>query len=144
MKSVAALAVFLSALVLLGLGDTRRSARDLRAQVSRSEASLAEARTEVEPLRRAPLPLKTREPRDPARLQHDILGPSVQVNVQGSVGGGTLLFSRDTHSYVIPACHVIQKLLIAGGDGETRAPAEVTIYDDGGASTDTVEADLVA
>ena len=77
-------------------------------------------------------------------MQLDILGPSVQVNVQGSVGGGTLLFSRDTHSYVVTACHVIQKLLAAGGDDETRSPAEVTIYDDRGAAADTVEGDLVA
>jgi S1-C subfamily serine protease len=66
------------------------------------------------------------------------------VNANGSVGGGTLLFSHETHSYVITACHVIQKLIAAGDDDETRAPVEVTLYDDRGAATDTVEGDLVA
>src|SRR6185503_5729211 len=99
MKSVAALSAFagfLGALALLSLGDTRQSVRQLRGGLDRSELRIAEARTEVYRLRRAPVAAETpRPPRDPARLQHDILGPSVQVNVQGSVGGGTLLFSRD-------------------------------------------------
>lgn len=88
--------------------------------------------------------LSSREPQDPAVLQRDILGPSVQVGVGGSVGGGTLLFSRESHSYVITACHVIQKLLVAGEDAETRAAAEVSLYDVEGACTDTVDGDLVA
>jgi S1-C subfamily serine protease len=146
------IAAFVGALVLLNLGETRRSVRELRDQVDRSQASLAGARADFERLRteaaggfsRALTELASRESRDPAQLQHDILGPSVQVNVQGSVGGGTLLYSRDTHSYVVTACHVIQKILAAGGDDETRAPAEVTIYDDLGACTDSVEGDLVA
>jgi len=155
MKTAAGLsgiATFLGALVLLSLGETRRSTRELHDRFERSEASLAGARAEFDRLRvetaggfsRALAVLAARETRDPAQLQHDILGPSVQVNVQGSVGGGTLLYSRDTHSYVVTACHVIQKILAAGGDDETRAPAEVTIYDDLGACTDSVEGDLVA
>jgi S1-C subfamily serine protease len=146
------IAVFLGALVLLSLGETRRSVRELQGRFERSEATLAGARADVDRLRveaagglsRALAALAARESNDPSLLQRDILGPSVQVNVQGSVGGGTLLYSRDTHSYVVTACHVIQKLLAAGADEETRAPAEVTIYDERGASTDSVEGDLVA
>jgi S1-C subfamily serine protease len=155
MKSAAGIsgfAAFVGALVLLNLGETRRSVRELHEIIDRSQASLAGARADFDRLRaqtasgfaRALDELAARESRDPAQLQHDILGPSVQVNVQGSVGGGTLLYSRDTHSYVITACHVIQKILAAGGDDETRAPAEVTIYDDVGASMDSVDGDLVA
>jgi S1-C subfamily serine protease len=155
MKSAAglsAIAAFVGALVLLNLGETRRSVRELHEKVDRSQESLAGARAEFERLRaessgslsRAVADLTTRVTRDPAQLQHDILGPSVQVNVQGSVGGGTLLYSRETHSYVVTACHVIQKILAAGGDDETRAPAEVTIYDDAGVSMDSLEGDLVA
>jgi len=83
------------------------------------------------------------EPRDPAALQRDILGPSVQVNVNGSVGGGTLLFSRETHSYVVTAHHVVHKIIV-GHDAETRPAAEVTLYTEAGAVADTVEGDLVA
>src|SRR6185295_7503242 len=147
---LSAIAAFLCTLVLLSLGDARRSVQDLHDQFSRSEASLRGARRDFDRLRedsaagfsRALETLAARDARDPSLLQHDILGPSVQVNVQGSVGGGTLLFSRETHSYVVTACHVIQKILAAGGDDETRAPAEVTIYDDQGASADV--GDLVA
>jgi S1-C subfamily serine protease len=155
MKSAAGfsgIAAFVGALVLLNLGETRRSVRELHEQVDRSQVSLAGVRAEFDRLRadnrgafsRALAELGARDSRDPAQLQHDILSPSVQVNVQGSVGGGTLLYSHDTHSYVVTACHVIQKILAAGGDDETRAPAEVTLYDDSGACTDSVEGDLVA
>src|SRR5687767_12451098 len=116
------IAAFCCALVILNLGESRRSVRELHHRFDRSEASLAGARADFDRLReetaggisRALASLAAREPQDPAELQHDILGPSVQVNVQGSVGGGTLLFSRDTHTYVITACHVIQKILAAG------------------------------
>jgi S1-C subfamily serine protease len=155
MKSAAAcsaVAAFLGAMVLMNQGDTARAVRELRERFMRSEASLADARVEFNRLRvetssgmeRAIAGLEARHRRDPAVLQHDILGPSVQVNVQGSVGGGTLLFSRETHSYVITAHHVIQKILAGNADAETRAPVEVTLYDGCGTATDTVEGDLVA
>ncbi len=152
---VATLAAALAALFVLTLGDLRVSVQELRNRFDHSESALAEARAEFGQLRsesainiaRAFGQLEARLEesgrRDPARLQHDILAPSVQVNVKGSVGGGTLLFSKDTHSYVISACHVLQKI-IAGRDDETREPVEVTLYDAQGESTDTVDADLVA
>jgi S1-C subfamily serine protease len=129
-----------------------RSVRELHEKVDRSQASLAGVQAEFERLSRrttegfsrALADLAARESRDPAVLQHDILGPSVQVNVQGSVGGGTLLYSQGTHAYVVTACHVIQKILAAGDDEETRAPAEVTLYNDRGGSVDSVDGDLVA
>lgn len=145
---LSALAALWGAIALLSLGETRRSVHDLRSRVDRSGAALEQACAEFARLRadlshppaaRPP----AEDPRDPALLQQDILGPSVQVNVLGSVGGGTLLFSRETHSYVITAHHVVHKI-VAGHDDETRPPAEVTLYDARGASIDTVEGDLVA
>src|SRR5581483_2392143 len=143
-------AAFTGALVILTMGDSRRSVQELQDRFARSEATLNEARAEFGRLRAettaglarmlAPAP----NSRDPELLQRDILGPSVQVNAGGSVGGGTLLFSRETHSYVITACHVVQKLIAAGDDDETRAPVEVTLYDERGTCSDTVEGDLVA
>lgn len=152
---VATISAALAALFVLTLGDLRVSVQDLRNRFDQTDAALADARAQLGQLRtesavdiaRAFGHMEARLAeaghRDPARLQHDILAPSVQVNVKGSVGGGTLLFSRDTHSYVISACHVLQKI-IPGHDDETREPVEVTLYDDLGASTDTVDADLVA
>jgi S1-C subfamily serine protease len=154
MKSAAGLtgiAAVLCAIALLSMGDTRRSVHELRDRQARSEAALDRACVEFAQLRldsaaglaRALAVPPPKESRDPAALQQDILGPSVQVTVNGSVGGGTLLFSRGTHSYVVTAHHVVHQL-IAGHDAETRPPAEVTLYDAHGAAADTVEADLVA
>jgi S1-C subfamily serine protease len=148
---ISGIAAFLSAIALLSLGDARRSVRELQAHHARSEATLGRARIEFEQLRletaaglRALAAVAApQDLRDPAALQRDILGPSVQVNVQGSVGGGTLLFSRETHSYVVTAHHVIHRIIV-GHDAETRPPAEVTLYTDAGAIADTVEGDLVA
>jgi S1-C subfamily serine protease len=149
--AISGIAAFLSAIALLSLGDTRRSVRELRELQTRSEAVLGGARADFDRLRvetaaglsRAPAAPPRPEPRDPAALQRDILGPSVQVNVNGSVGGGTLLFSRETHSYVVTAHHVVHKIIV-GHDAETRPAAEVTLYTDAGAVADTVEGDLVA
>jgi S1-C subfamily serine protease len=141
------IAAVLCAIALLSVDETRRSVRHLQDQFTRSEAVLDQTRTDLGRLATC----RPRAPIAPApvealasMMQREILGPSVQVNVDGSVGGGTLLFSRETHSYVITAHHVIQKILRAGEDDETRAPAEVTLYDDRGAATDTLEGDLVA
>jgi S1-C subfamily serine protease len=150
MKTAAGLsgiATFVCVIVLLSLGETKRSVRALHERVAESESVLDQARTEMRQLAwRRPRAALAALPADdlPSRMQQDILGPSVQVNVQGSVGGGTLLFSRETHSYVVTAHHVIQKILLGDVDAETRAPAEVTLYDAQGTATDTVEGDLVA
>jgi len=150
MKTAAAfsgIAAVLCAIALLSLDETRRSMTDLRERFARSEGVLDRTRTELQQLadRRPRAPIAPPPVEDAfSKMQHEILGPSVQVNVQGSVGGGTLLFSRETHSYVVTAHHVIQKLLAGGVDDETRFPAEVTLYDDQGSVTDTVEGDLVA
>lgn len=149
---VSVIGAALGGLLILTLGDLRVSVQELKNRADQSESTLAEARAEFGALRAeslagigralARIELKSSLP-DPHRLQHDILAPSVQVNVKGSVGGGTLLYSRESHSYVVTACHVVQKI-IAGRDAETREPVEVTMYDDRGAAADTVDADLVA
>jgi S1-C subfamily serine protease len=148
---ISAIGACLGALLILTLGDLRVSVQELRNRVDQSEGVLADARAEFGQLRTESAAginraLRRLDPTagapDPALLQHDILTPSVQVSVKGNVGGGTLLFSRGSHSYVVTACHVVQKI-IAGHDEETREPVEVTIYDDKGAPADTLEADLV-
>lgn len=73
--------------------------------------------------------------RDVRALYRDVLAPSVQVSAKSGVGGGTLLYSRPGHSYVISAYHVVQK---------TDSPPEVRLYDEKGELVDEVEADLVA
>lgn len=73
--------------------------------------------------------------RDVRALYRDVLAPSVQVSAKSGVGGGTLLYSRPGHSYVISAYHVVQK---------SDAPPEVRLYDEKGELVDEVEADLVA
>lgn len=149
---VSTIGACLGALLILTLGDLRVSVQELRNRFEQSEAAVADARAQFGELRTEQAAAiasalfridQRTAPPDPALLQHDILGPSVQVNVKGSVGGGTLLFSRDAHSYVITACHVIQKI-IAGRDEETREPVEVSLYDDQGVSDDAIDADLVA
>src|SRR6185436_3390906 len=126
MKTAAALsgiAAFLCAIALLSLGETRRSVSDLRDRFARSQVVLDQTRTQLLQLpecRPRAAIVAAPAPDVPALLQQDILGPSVQVNVQGSVGGVTLRFSRETHSYVVTAHHVIQKILLGGADAETR------------------------
>jgi len=149
---VSVLGAGLGALLILTLGDLRVSVQELKNRFDRSEVALAEARAELSQLRTesvegieralAKIDLKTAPP-DASLLHRDILAPSVQVNVKGNVGGGTLLCSREGHSYVITACHVVQKI-IPGRDEETREPVEVSLYDDQGAPVDTIDADLVA
>jgi S1-C subfamily serine protease len=149
---VTVLGAALGFLLIMTLGDLRLSLQELRTRMEQSEAVLAEARAEFSQLRTettegveralAKIDLKTAAP-DPALLQRDILAPSVQVNVKGNVGGGTLLFSREAYSYVITACHVVQKI-IPGRDEETREPVDVTLYDSLGTPAETLDADLVA
>lgn len=155
MKSTTVVSVIgasLGALLILTLGDLRVSVQELRNRFEQSEAAVAEARQEFTELRteqsaaiaKALFHIDQRTaPPDPALLQHDILGPSVQVNVKGSVGGGTLLYSHNARSFVVTACHVIQKI-IAGRDEETREPVEITMYDEHGGPEEPVDADLVA
>ena len=142
------MAALLCAIALFSLGETRRSVGALHDRFAQSEAVLDQTRTELHQLAarrpRVPQPAPPSAEELSTKMQLDILGPSVQVNVQGSVGGGTLLFSRETHSYVVTAHHVIQKILAGDTDAETRAPVEVTLYDGQGSATDTVEGDLVA
>ncbi len=142
----------LGGLLILTLGDLRVSVQELKNRLDQSETALADARAELSQLRTesvegieralAKIDLKTSPP-DPSLLQRDILAPSVQVNVKGNVGGGTLLCSREGHSYVITACHVVQKI-IPGRDEETREPVDVTMYDGQGRASETIDADLVA
>src|ERR1700687_2241792 len=107
---ISGIAAFLLAIALMNLGENRRSIRQLQDRFNQTEAAIAQLRAETAAgISRALALAAAQEPRDAAALQRDNLGASVQVNVDGSVGGGTLLFSRETHTYVVTACHVIQK-----------------------------------
>jgi hypothetical protein len=154
----ALLAVCCGALLMLGTQGFRVIALDdeivrLREEVRTSRQSAladrlteAEARkAEVDRLRRS-LELQMPGVAGPAldALQREILAPSVQVNALGSVGGGTLLASRDGLSFVVTAFHVVSKVVTPESDEETRAPVEVALYRPDGAPIETVVGDLVA
>jgi len=141
-------AAFASVLLASSVRGLARDTGSLRIELEESKRTLREATAEIERLREETLArIESRAPRsdvDELRARHDtsdvralyrdVLAPSVQVSSKGGVGGGTLLFSGEDHSYVITAFHVVQK---------TEEPAEVRLYDEKGELTDEVEADLV-
>lgn len=81
---------------------------------------------------------------DVEALYRDVLYPSVQVSGAGGVGGGTLLYSRASRSYVISAYHVVQKAPSKKGAPPADDAIEVKLYDVRGTPVETVEATLVA
>jgi S1-C subfamily serine protease len=122
-------AAFLMAVLALTLGDFNRTVGLLQARLDHSESRLLQAGP--------PLP-------NMEDLHHDIMAPSVQVNARGSVGGGTLLCSRENHTYVVTAYHVVQKIVVADRNGESRESVDVTIYDGRGLETDKIKGDIMA
>lgn len=79
--------------------------------------------------------------RDTESLSRSVLLPSVQVNARGSVGGGTLIQSREMApgeyaTYAVTAFHVVQK--------SVRDAVEIRVYGADGSLAETVEADIVA
>jgi hypothetical protein len=149
MKS--ALAVCIGALLMLATQGFRvQELQDeilgLRSRIDTSEARLERARAE-EParLRRSvefALAPALAAP-DLDALSREVLAPSVQVGARGSVGGGTLLASREGVSFAVTAFHVVSKVVLPGSDEETREPVEVTVYDPRGEPAETVSGDLV-
>ena len=81
--------------------------------------------------------------RDTGSLYTDVLAPSVQITGRGGVGGGTLLYSRPGHTYVITAYHVVQKASSKHLKEKTSA-IDVRLYDDRGALLDTLDGVLAA
>lgn len=112
--------------------DERRA----RAERERLERTLEESRAGLKALDAR---VRTRD--IPAMMQ-DILAPSVQINGGGGVGGGTLIYSRPGHTYVITAWHVVQKAVLRDEDGERHETVEVRIFDGSGRTLDAVEAEL--
>jgi S1-C subfamily serine protease len=163
-KGSAVLAIlFVLCLSTLLLRDFSREVDGLRSRLEASDAQLRQARADVRSLRReseaswervADGVARTQaefrearsrlEARDVEALYRDVLAPSVQVNGKGGVGGGTLLYSREDHSYVVTAFHVIQKVVTRDAEGEKREPVTVQVYDDRGAPADVVPSDLLA
>lgn len=87
--------------------------------------------------------------RDISSLYENVLYPSVQVNGKGGVGGGTLIYSRETPdgahaTYILSAFHVIKKILSKRGGRDERDPVEVKLYGKDGAHRQTLLADLVS
>lgn len=135
------------------LHQTRAQLEDLRRQSARRENPIVEERLrslekemrqgerlhrltmdEIEDVRRA-------LSRDTDSLSKNVLLPSVQIGARGSVGGGTLIQSRETKpgefaTYAVTAFHVVQKAV--------KDTVEVRIYEANGALAETVEADIVA
>jgi S1-C subfamily serine protease len=136
-------AAFVVAAVLAALVDDLASEiHGMRRRLDESAVDLTRAQIEVARLRsEKPEPAPTR---DVDGLHRDVLRPSVQVNGNGGVGGGTLLYSRDGLSFVITAFHVIQKVVHRTDDGLFRDPVGVTIYGADGRPAETVESELVA
>jgi S1-C subfamily serine protease len=151
-------AAFFGALLTLSFHSLARDVDSLRARLDDSDRHLLDARAEVDRVRgESAYRIETRveradfedlrsrlDTRDVRGLYRDVLAPSVQVSAPGGVGGGTLLFSRKDHSYVVTAFHVIQKAPTEGADPKPPAPSEVRLYDEKGELADEVEADLVA
>lgn len=81
---------------------------------------------------------------DAEALYEDILRPSVQVDGKGGVGGGTILFSRGEHTYVITAYHVVHKSILRKEGREERDPVQVRLYDGRGMAQETARGEFVA
>lgn len=149
-------AAFAASLLAFSMQDLSRDVASLRTHLESSDRELREARADFDRSRDDNLyRLESRVPRsdfddlrthldtrDVRALYRDVLAPSVQVSAAGGVGGGTLLFSRKDHSYVITAYHVIQKTPTDASS--SASPPDVRLYDDKGELADSVEADLVA
>ncbi len=137
------LAALLAAAGLAALvDDLAAEFHGLRRRMDESGADLTRARIEVARLRaERPPPAPAR---DPVGLARDILGPSVQVNGNGGVGGGTLLYSSRGLTLVVTAFHVIQKVVHRTDEGLYRDPVLVTVYGADGRPEEVVESELVA
>lgn len=115
------------------------AARHVVLEVRALRTDLAASCMEIDRLRAGAVEPRAEAPKggpDIDGLHRDVLGPSVQVSAKGGVGGGTILSSGPSGTWVVTAFHVVQKA--AGG------PAEVRLYDAAGTPVETVEADLVA
>ena len=78
--------------------------------------------------------------REHGTLQADIMAPSVQIDADGGMGGGTVIYSQPDHTYVITAFHVVQKVM-----KEDRCdPVSVRLYDGTGNLLDTVDGHVAA
>jgi S1-C subfamily serine protease len=111
----------------------------------RMEARLASRIQKVETLaRNEALGIVRALAQDVEALYRDVLYPSVQVSGAGGVGGGTLLYSRASRSYVISAYHVVQKAPAKKDAPPPDNAIEVKLYDVRGSPVETVEANLVA
>jgi S1-C subfamily serine protease len=151
-------AAFFAALLTLTSSSLGRDVDSLRVRLDDSDRELRDTRAEVDRLRgETTSQIETRATRsdfeelrakldthDVRALYREVLAPSVQVSAKGGVGGGTLLFSRKDHSYVVTAFHVIQKAPSEGEDAREPEPCEVRLYDETGELADEVVSDLVA
>jgi len=128
-------AAFAAALLALSLNGLTREVDSLRSRLDDSEREVERVRGESVYRIETKVARSEVELRDVGALYRDVLAPSVQVSAKSGVGGGTLLYSRKDHSYVVTAYHVVQNTV--------EAP-EVRLYDEKGELLDEVEADLVA
>ena len=66
--------------------------------------------------------------RDIDRLYSEVLHPSVQVSGRTGVGGGVIVYSHQSETFVVTAFHVVQKVVWEEDGEEKRDPVEVKFY----------------
>lgn len=137
------LALSLAAAVAVGTAYVRGLSDHvdtLRTRLADSSARLDDAKRDVlRLLDESRRDVDARLTRDVAALRRDILGPSLQVNARGDVGGGTILSAAEGRIWAVTAWHVVRKAV----QGDARETVEVRLYDTGGSPAESVEADLV-
>ena len=139
---------FVLALLAAMLRGHSGKIRMMEARLEESEDRMREQRGEFDRVRRHRHSLEKEledlrgrlDGRDPQALYSDILAPSVQINGNGGMGGGTIIYSQPGHTYVITAFHVVRKAV----RGDRSEPVLVRIFDADGALLDTVDADVAA
>ena len=135
-------AIFAAAVTASGFADFRRQVRDVRSELDRADARTA-ALSEENGLLRTRLTegldrLHDRSARiegevqrgrlDVEGLYRNVLHPSIQVDVRGNVGGGTIIRKADRQAWAVTAYHVIQKAAMEN-EADVRPAIRVKIYD---------------
>ena len=98
---------------------TNRYEQDAALRLSSTQTGLAELATHLH--------------RDPSRLTHEMLLPTVQLNGDDTVGSGTLVYSdvnpesKELESYALTSYHVVRNIL-ADTPRARRGGFEVTVY----------------
>jgi S1-C subfamily serine protease len=132
MPSRLSLALLVAVAVAIGSACVRVLSREIDTLHARLDDSRRDVSRLLEESRRS---FETRLTPDVAGLQRAILGPSIQVNAPGGVGGGTILSSEGGRTWAVTAWHVVRM---------AEGTVEVKLYDAAGNPVETVDAELAA